>query len=175
MFFFEQLGYIVGTDIRDKILLEYYKQWRYKHPNANDFFRIAEKVSNLQLDWYKQYWINFTKTIDYAIDSIWAENGKTKIQLSMKGKMPMPIDLTIKYKDNKTEIAYIPQYLMFGSKSSKETSLKVTKYEPWKWTSPTYIITLDNDISQISAIEIDESQRMADVNRENNKKVLATK
>lgn len=173
--FVEQLGYIVGIDIRDKILLEYYKQWRFKHPTANDFFRIAEKVSNIKLDWYKEYWVNSTKTIDYAIDSIWADNGKTKIQLSMKGRMPMPIDLTINYKDNRSEMAYIPQYLMFGSKSSKETSVKVTKYEPWKWTSPTFIVTLDSDISQISAIEIDPSQGMADVNRNNNKMEFISK
>ena len=32
----EQLGYIVGAQVRDKILLEYYRLWRYKHPNAQD-------------------------------------------------------------------------------------------------------------------------------------------
>ncbi len=75
--FVEQLGYIVGTDIRDKILLEYCNQWRFKHPNVNDFIRIAEKVSGIQLDWYKQYWIHSVKTIDYAIDTVWADNGLT--------------------------------------------------------------------------------------------------
>jgi len=46
----EQLGYIVGAPERVKILLEYYKQWRFKHPNASDFIRIAEKVSDMKLD-----------------------------------------------------------------------------------------------------------------------------
>ena len=76
--FLEQLGYVVGADVRDKILLEYYKQWRFKHPNASDFFRIAEKTSGLKLDWYKEYWTGTTKTIDYAIDSLWEEDGKTQ-------------------------------------------------------------------------------------------------
>ena len=75
--FLEQLGYIVGDSVRDKILLEYYREWRFKHPNANDFMRVSEKVSGMQLDWYKEYWINTTKTIDYAIDSLWEENGKS--------------------------------------------------------------------------------------------------
>ena len=61
---------------------------------------------------------------------------------------------------------------MFGNKSWKTASLKSTIYEPWKWTSPTYIVTLDCDISQISSIVIDESHRMEDVNRANNKKVI---
>ncbi len=51
--FMEQLGYIVGAPTRDKILLEYYRQWKFKHPNPNDLIRVAEKLSGLQLDWYK--------------------------------------------------------------------------------------------------------------------------
>jgi len=45
----------------DKILLEYYREWKFKHPNANDFIRVAEKVSGIELQWYKEYWINSTK------------------------------------------------------------------------------------------------------------------
>ena len=63
--FLSQLGYITGEETRNKILLEYYKQWRFKHPNSNDFLRVAEKTSGLQLDWYKEYFDNGTKKIDY--------------------------------------------------------------------------------------------------------------
>jgi len=73
--FLEQLGYIMGAEARDKFLLEYYRTWRFKHPNPGDLVRVAEKVSGLQLDWYREYWINTTKTIDYGIDSLWEENG----------------------------------------------------------------------------------------------------
>jgi hypothetical protein len=41
--FLSQLGYIVGDSLLNRILLEYYNEWRFKHPNANDFVRIAEK------------------------------------------------------------------------------------------------------------------------------------
>ena len=91
--FLEQLGYIVSDSVRDKILLEYYKLWRFKHPNASDFMKVAQDVSGIQLDWYKEYWINTTKTIDYSIDSLWGENGVSKIRLRRIGQMPMPIDL----------------------------------------------------------------------------------
>jgi hypothetical protein len=55
---------------RDKILLAYYNTWRFKHPNPNDFIRVAEKVSGMELDWYKEYWIYTTKTIDYAVGDV---------------------------------------------------------------------------------------------------------
>ena len=96
--FVEQLGYIVGAPVRDKILLEYYKQWRFKHPNAADFFRIAEKVSDMKLDWYKEYCIKSTKTINYGIDSLWEEDENTKIRLIRIGLMRMPINLQITLK-----------------------------------------------------------------------------
>jgi hypothetical protein len=62
-------------------MLEYYRLWRFKHPKANDFVRVAEKVSDMKLDWYREYWISSTKTIDYSIDSLWEEAGKTKVRI----------------------------------------------------------------------------------------------
>ena len=95
----EQLGYIVSDSVRDKILLEYYRLWRFKHPNASDFMKVAQDVSGIQLDWYKEYWVYTTKSIDYGIDSLWEENGISKIRLRRIGQMPMPVDLELTFKD----------------------------------------------------------------------------
>jgi Peptidase family M1 domain len=167
--FLEQLGYIVGADTRDRILHEYYRQWRFKHPNAGDFIRVAEKVSGIQLDWYKEYWVYTTKTIDYGIDSLWEDGGKTKIRLKMIGKMPMPIDVVMQYKDGSKEMAYIPQYLMFGEKPVEDNTMPRTVHEPWKWTSTSYTFEIAHRLTDLKIIEIDPSQHMADINRKNNK------
>src|SRR5258708_30956097 len=106
--FIEQLGYIVSAQTRDWILLEYYREWRCKHPNASDVLRVAERASGMKLDWYREYWINTTKTIDYAIDSLWEDNGKSNIRLKMVGQLPMPLDVVMTYKDGSKEMAYIP-------------------------------------------------------------------
>ena len=167
--FLEQLGYIIGAETRDKVLHEYYRLWRFKHPNAADFVRIAEKVSGIQLDWYKEYWVSTTKTIDYGIDSLWEENGKTRIRLKMVGKMPMPVDVELRYKDGSREMAYIAQYLMFGEKPVEDPAIPRTTYEPWKWTSPTYTFEVNHRLTDLKVVEIDPSQRMADIDRRNNK------
>lgn len=166
--FMEQLGYITGAQVRDKILLEYYRLWRFKHPNVSDFIRVAEKVSDMKLDWYKEYWVNSTKTIDYAFDSLWEEGGKTKIRLKRIGLMPMPIDFQLTFKDGSSEIHYIPLDLMYGAKPAEDaTDRKV--YPAWKWTAETYVIESDRRLADISIAEIDPSQRLADVERQNNK------
>jgi hypothetical protein len=167
--FLSQLGYITGGQVRDKILLEYYNQWRFKHPDVNDFLRVAERVSGMQLDWYKEYWINGTKTIDYAIDSLWEEGGKSKIRLKRVGLIPMPIDLQLTFKDGSRQQLYIPMYLMFGSKKNETPEVVRQVFAPWKWTHTTYTVEFDRRLTDLTLAEIDPSQRMADVNRRNNK------
>lgn len=167
--FMSQLGYIVGDQIRDKILLEYYQQWRFKHPNIDDFIRIAEKESRLKLDWYKMYWVYTTKTIDYAVGKVTGEKNKTRIELERIGKMPMPIDVEITYKDGTKSHHYFPLSLMYGDKPHEFPNISRTVYEPWKWTHPTYTFTVEKPLSDIVSIEIDPSRRMADLELTNNK------
>lgn len=167
--FMEQLGYIVGAQQRDKILLEYYRLWKFKHPNVTDFIRVAEKVSDMKLDWYKEYWVNSVKTIDYGVDSLWEENGKTKIRLRRIGLMPMPIDLQLTFKDGTKELHYIPLDLMYGEKPKETDTVSRTSYAPWHWTNLTYTVETSRKLTDVVIAEIDPSQRLADIERKNNK------
>ncbi|NNV56548.1 M1 family metallopeptidase [Limnovirga soli] len=166
--FLAQLGYIVGDAVLDKILLEYYNQWRFKHPNANDFIRVAEKVSGIELQWYKEYWVYTTKNIDYALGDVNMDNGATSILLKRIGYMPMPVDVMVTYKDGSKEMYYIPMNLMYGAKPAENTIPRFVQPE-WKWVNPEYTLTLNRNVADIKEIEIDPSKRLADVNRVNNK------
>ncbi len=165
--FMSQLGYIVGAETRDKILLEYYNRWRFKHPNANDFIQVAQDISGIQLDWYKEYWTHTTKKIDYAIDSLWEENGVSKIRIKRIGQLPMPIDIVFTKKDGSKETHTIPLNLMFGAKKDDE-GIKPIVEDEWRWTHPTYTLETKTGLRNITKVEIDPSQRMADVDRRNN-------
>ncbi len=156
LIFLSQLGYIIGQDNLIKTLQVYYDEWKFKHPNPNNFKRIAEKVSKIHLDWYLNEWIETTHTIDYAVKEV----NNRQITLQRLGKMPMPIDLKIVYEDNSIEHFYIPLTLMRGEKPTKATILP-----DWTWAHPTYTFNVTKNIKNI---EIDESLLMADINRENN-------
>jgi len=166
--FLAQLGYIVGDKVLDKILLEYYNEWHFKHPNPNDFFRVAEKISGLELQWYKEYWMYTIKTIDYAIGDVNDENGKAEITLKRIGLMPMPVDVLITYKDGTKEMHYVPMNLMYGAKPAEDNTPRII-HDEWKWVDPEYTMTILRSVADIKEIEIDPSKRMADVNRVNNK------
>ncbi len=161
------LGYIISDSLRDKTLLNYYNTWKFKHPNANDFTRVAEKTSGIQLQWFKEYWVNSTKTVDYGLNDIQAGDKGAILSIQRVGKMPMPVEVYVTYKDGSSETHYIPLDLMLSGKKA-EAANWITHKE-WQWTAPTYTFEVSKPISQLKSIEIDPSQRMPDVNRSNNK------
>ncbi len=167
--FLRQLGYIVGRPVLDRILLKYYDTWRFKHPNSNDFIRIAEKESNLELDWYREYWVNTTHTIDYAVQALREEeSGQTEILLTKQGVMPMPVDLLITYRDGREEMINIPLRIMRGAKQAETTGRPFTVARDWPWTHPYYALVLPVAPEEIARVAIDPSGRMADIDPENN-------
>ena len=81
----------------------------------------------------------------------------------------MPIDFQLTFKDGSKELHYIPMYLMFGQKPVEDAAVSRFVYEPWKWTHTTYVIETSRKLTDISVGEIDPSQRLADVERKDNK------
>lgn len=164
-----QLEYVMGKPTFDKALLQYSLQWRFKHPNPDDFFRLMERASGMELDWFQQYFVFSNKKIDYAVKSVEKANRRqTRIVLERIAPFPMPIDLYVTYKDGKTEVINIPLYMMWGAKKSEKTNLPFRVEKPWGWTIPSYELLLDERFRKIAKVEIDASGRMADVDRSNN-------
>ena len=162
------LGYVMGEAKRDQLMLNYYNTWKFKHPNANDFIRVAEKTSGLQLQWLKEYWVNSTKTIDYGLNDIQVSGNAALISIQRIGKLPMPVEVFVTYKDGTSELHYMPLDLMLGGKQ-QEGTVKQINHSEWKWANPTYTFETTQPLSAIKSIEIDPSQRMPDINRSNNK------
>ena len=165
--FLSQLGYIIGEDKLSKTLKEYYRMHQFKHPVPNDFRRIAERVSGIQLKWYLTDWTQTTNTIDYGIKSIKADGARTLINIERIGSMPMPLEVLVNFKDGYSEIHYIPISLMRGEKENPY-SLKWTVHEDWPWARLEYEFAINRPKSDIVDIYIDPSYYMADINRENN-------
>ena len=171
--FLEQLKYLIGEDNFYRGMKRYYNTWKVKHPEPNDFIRIMEKISGLQLHWYLRYWINTTKRIDYGIGRITETDGNTLIELNRIGEFPMPIDLVVSFKDGSKKSFYISMNELLGNKPSEKGNEGRIALEPWPWVNSSYSLIINNKESEIESIEIDPSQRMADVNRKNNKLVLS--
>ncbi len=166
--FLNQLKYIIGNDTFYQGMRRYFNTWKFRHPEPNDFMRVMEKESGLQLHWYYRYWILTTKHIDYGIESATDDQGKTVVTLKRVDTFPMPIDLLVTYKDGSKEMFYIPMSEMLGGKPQEDRSIKWTALERWDWVNPIYSFSINKPSTEIESMEIDPSQRMADINRDNN-------
>lgn len=164
-----QLGYIIGEDNLQKGMMRYFDTWKFKHPNPTDFKRIMEKESGIELDWYFQQWVNTTNTIDYGIKSIINTGDTTFITLHRSGLMPMPIDLQIEYKDGEKENFYIPLSIMRGEKPQENSDIERKTVADWRWTNPEYVLAIPHKANKLKSVEIDPSNRMADIERGDNK------
>ena len=165
--FLAQLGYIIGESKLNKTLKSYFEEFKFKHPTPNDFRRVAERISGIQLKWYLTDWTQTTNTIDYAIKSIDENSENTTIRLKRSGNMPMPLDVLVKFEDGSTSVYYIPIPLMRGEKESPY-KLDWVVLEDWAWAYSEYLIEINKAKGKVSEVLIDPSFFMADVNRENN-------
>ena len=167
--FLQQIQYIVGEETFNKGLLRYWDTWKFKHPNANDVIRVFEKQSGLELDWFKEYFVNTTHTIDYGVKSVESEGGtKTKIVLERVGVMPMPMDVEVTYTDGRKEMFYIPLDIQRGDKANEHPGEKFSVCKRWQWVNPSYELEIAGGVSGIKSVVIDPSGRLADVKLENN-------
>jgi len=166
--FLHQLSYVVGQEAFDRGMLRYYREWRFKHPRPEDFKRVMELETGLELDWYFENWLGTTNTIDYGIKSVASNGGATVVTLENKGTMPMPLDVVVTLKGGKKKLYSIPLRIMRGEKEEEDKSMQKTSLSDWPWPFPEYDFKIPMGLDQIESIEIDPSTRMADVDRDNN-------
>lgn len=166
--FLNQLEYIIGKENFEKGLLRYFDTWKFKHPNTNDCIRVFEKQSGLELDWYKEDFVNTTNTIDYAITSVEKEGRKTtRVAIGRLGDMAMPLDIVVTYADGTQELFYAPLEGMRGEKPA-DSSIPRTVLPDHRWVDPVFTFDIPEKAKNVAKVEIDPSHRMADVDFSNN-------
>lgn len=171
--FLSQLAYIIGPDALGAGLLRYFDEWQFKHPDDKDFIRVMEKVSGMELDWYLDYFVYSTHTIDYGIVSV--ESGarrETQIKLARIGAMPMPVDVEVTLRNGKRLRYNIPLGMMRGHKTSDTRFGEFSVLPIWQWVAPDYTFTVPVPIGEITKVHIDPSGRLADVKRDNNEHMM---
>ena len=125
--FGEMIRYIIGDSVMNAGFKKYYENWKFKHPEPNDFVKNFEDVSGMELTWFQNYWLNTTKTIDISIDSLTSKGKDGQIVLSKTG-IPMPIEFMAEMKDGSKKYFYIPIELTNNHKTNFKRPTTVLPY-----------------------------------------------
>lgn len=164
--FLMQLKYIVGKESFNRAMLAYYTKWRFKNPRPEDFMKIVEDESGLQLDWFYLYWTQLSRITDYAISSVEPNTPNGMIlTLTNNGGRPMPVDIEVTFKNQMQKMYTIPLVSMYGYKPDE-----VFEALPdWPWTRKTYQVFLPLELEEIEAIQLDPYQESGDIFPANNR------
>lgn len=163
--FLMQLQYIVGDDAFWQIMKTYYQRWAFKHPAPDDFIRVAEDVSGLQLDWFLIHYTQLTRHVDYAVTAVESMGPANPAAITIRnfGTRPMPVDVQITLKNGEKVNYTIPLVAMYGSKDDG-----FLQTPPWPWTNPIYVLHTNINQFNIEQITIDPNNQSCDINHENN-------
>ena len=93
---FHYLKAYLGEELFDNCMNEYFKQWKFKHPNPDDIKAVFETVSNENLDWFFEDYIKTTKKTDYSFKKV-SKINDLEYLIKLKNvtgyKSPIPIQI----------------------------------------------------------------------------------
>jgi len=162
----ELIRYIIGDSLMKLGFSKFYTKWKFKHPEPNDFVKIFEDVSQMELTWFQNYWLNTTKKIDFSIDSVAKQKEGIMIKFTKSG-IPMPLEFSIKTKNGKTIYYHIPLDLTNNIKTDFKRPTQILA--KWSCGSNSYEVYLkDLKLTEIVEIELDPDLVLPDINTENN-------
>lgn len=135
----DYLLHYLGEEAFDKIMKDFYKQWKFKHPYPEDLQKSFEDHTGKDLSWIFNDLIKTTKKIDYKILNI----KNDKVLVKNVGHINSPLSLS-------------------GIKNSEPVFTKWYEgFEGKKW------LTLPQT-ADIEMVQIDHNSDMLDLYRHNN-------
>ncbi len=143
---------MLGRELFERAMKEYFERWKFKHPSPQDFFNTVEDVAGTDLDWFWHEWFEETYKLDFAVRGVKSEQTDsgwtTSIALENCDRAIMPATLRLHLADN----------------STKDVRVPVTA---WLYrTNYTHII--HNLPAKVNQVELDPDLQLLDLNRMNN-------
>ncbi len=164
----DMLGGVISDSLRDQWLREYYREFKFTHPDPKEIERLAEEVSGLRLDWYFEQWTDMERICDYSASDLSStpSEGEYSTQVTVRREAPivMPVDVRLQLADGTSQWVHVPQSIAEGHKPVPSSW---TVAEPWAWTDPNYTLEVETS-SRVVEAEVDPRGNLPDHNRLNN-------
>lgn len=103
---------ILGPERFDFALRNYAKNWAYKHPRPEDFFRSMDNATGEDLTWFWNGWFHHNWQLDQAVEKVdYVEDNPKKgalITLKNNQKMAMPVLVHLIEENGKEQDLKLP-------------------------------------------------------------------
>ena len=162
------MQYVLGDSLFLAAMQNYFQEWKIAHPYFEDFRNSIIQFTGVDLNWFFDQWFTTTKRIDYGIKKVKKgdEDGSYEVTFKRKGRMQMPLDFSAYDEDGEEYKYHIPNTWF-----AKETDATVLKrWIGWDKLQPTYTAEIQlDDNAKLIQLQIDPSNRLADVNQLDNR------
>lgn len=157
------LQYTLGDSLFLSAINNYVHQWKFAHPYFEDFRNSVIQHTKVDLNWFFDQWIESSKTIDYKVKSVKKGTLPDEYEITFERiGMQMPIDFSVTSLDS-TFHFHIPNNWF----EKKTAATILPRWIGWDKIKPTYIakVVIPGGIKNV---QIDPTNRLADVNMLNN-------
>jgi hypothetical protein len=152
------LGGIVGDAEVQRAMSEYTKAWAFKHPSPWDYIFFMNNALKQDLNWFWNYWLWTTESVDGSIANVTTTGGKTTVTVRQAGQMPSPVVLRVQFGAGNDAIKTMP-----NAKMTDATTAVVTwPVDVWFNGSRTFQAVLDFGPRPITRITLDPGCRFPD-------------
>jgi len=142
---------IVGADRFDWAFKNYAKNWAYKHPKPEDFFRSMDNGTGEDLTWFWNEWFYHNWQLDQSVDSVQYQENDPKngsiISFKNNDKMALPLLVKVIEENGKEHNLHIPVEIWHEKAKATINVPSTTK---------------------IKQVIVDPEHQLPDTNRQNN-------
>jgi hypothetical protein len=143
---------IMGPAVFDSALRTYVRNWAYKHPTPQDFFRTMEDVSKQNLGWFWREWWYETTDFNQGIDSV--------AQATSGGQT----HLTVTYGNHARGVFPLLVRVTFADSTKQDFTYPV---DVWRANSTRYVVSYTFP-KPVATIVVDPDHHLVDTDRKNN-------
>jgi hypothetical protein len=127
------MGYLyvkdmLGDSLFTKALHYYITKWHGKHPMPYDFFNCMNTGAGINMNWFWKAWFFDSGVPDLAITRVVNNAGHYTVTITSIGTKPVPVNLTINYKDGTTRL--IHKSIICWKDGNKTCTLTFTGTKP---------------------------------------------
>lgn len=138
---FTYLKAYLGEELFDKCMHDYYRNWKFKHPQPKDLKTSFEKVTGMNFDWFFEDIVKTTKIIDFKIQR--AKKGEFKndnIYVANKGDINGPFCIAGVKNDTVVQLKWFDSIPSKGYVTFPQGDYDKYMIDPY-WQIPEYTRT----------------------------------
>jgi hypothetical protein len=158
------LGGIVGDEAVINAMKKYTAAWAYKHPSPWDYMFFMNNELGQNLEWFWNYWLFTTESVEGSIQAVKTENGSTIVTIKQAGEMPSPVVLKVEFEVEGPAISPMTNAKMIDPLTA-EVTWPVTV---WFDGNRTFDAVLNFGTRKIKKITLDPHGRFPDKNLADN-------